>query len=97
MVEESLTKKVAFLSRLYLSDAEVKAFTPQLEKILKYIEQLSTVDTEGVKPLFSPVEWSAPERKDVAHPGPKDEQGKPKVLSSAPETLYEGFKVPPIL
>lgn len=97
MVEESLTRKVAFLSRLSLSDEEVRAFTPQIDKILNYIEQLSEVKTEGVKPLFSPVEWNAPVRPDVAKPGLKDADGKPKVLRSAPETLYEGFKVPPIL
>jgi len=96
-VNEALTRKVAFLARLSVTDDEVKKFTPQLKGVLSYIDQLSKIDTQGVKPLFTPAEWNAPQREDVAHSGPKDTDGKPKVLQAAPDTLYEGFKVPPIL
>ncbi len=96
-VNEALTRKVAFLARLSVTEDEVQKFTPQLKDVLGYIDQLSKVDTDGVMPLFTPCEWNTPQRDDVVHPGTKDADGKPKVLQAAPDTLYEGFKVPPIL
>lgn len=96
-VTEELTRKVAALARLDLSDAEVSAFTSQLGDILRYVGQLQEVDVTGVEPLGSPVEGQEVMRPDEARPSPVDEEGKPKVLSSASDVLAGGFKVPPIL
>jgi len=97
VVDEKLTRKVAELSRLELSDQEVQMFTSQLGEILKYVEQLQTVDVSGVEPMTHPLEMATPLREDVVRPSPVDENGKPKILKCAPDVLYEGFKVPPIL
>lgn len=97
-VNVELTQKVAGLARLDLSKEEVTQFTDQLKKILGYIEQLNEVNVPAdVKPIYSPLEFNAPLRSDVAHAGELSADGKPKVLTSAPEALYDGFKVPPIL
>lgn len=49
-----LTRKqvlhVAELSNLKLTDAEIKKFTPQLDKVIEFIATLSEVNTDGVKP-----------------------------------------------
>lgn len=49
-----LTKKdvkhVADLSNLILTDAEIKKFTPQLTKIIEFVEMLNEVDTTKVEP-----------------------------------------------
>lgn len=42
--------KLAALSRLALTDAEVDEFTVEITEILRYVEQLQTVDIEGVIP-----------------------------------------------
>lgn len=102
-VDESLTRKVADLARLELTDAEVKTFTPQLGEVLKYVSQLSEVSLRGpdgseVEPLYNALDFAqTPLRDDQARPSPQDAEGKPKVLGSAPDVLDDGYKVPPIL
>lgn len=96
-VNEALTRKVAELSRLDLSEAEIKTFTPQLKLILSYVDQLQQVNIDGVEPLTHPLELATPMREDRVRPSPHNSEGRPKILSSAPEILNDGFKVPPIL
>lgn len=96
-VSENLTKQVAYLARLELTSEEIATFSSQLQEILGYVEQLQEVDVSQIEPLNHPFELTTPLRKDEVRPSPMDSEGKPKVLQSAPETLYDGFKVPPIL
>lgn len=42
--------KLARLARLSLSDEEVEQYRSELSDILEYVEQLSSVDVEGLKP-----------------------------------------------
>ncbi len=46
-------KKVAKLANLPLSDEEEEKYSQQLSKILDYIEQLNSVNTDGVEPTFN--------------------------------------------
>jgi aspartyl-tRNA(Asn)/glutamyl-tRNA(Gln) amidotransferase subunit C len=102
-INEALTLKVGHLARLALSEDEVKSFTTKIEVILKYVEQLQAVNVDGIEPMTHPLslenrpDLKAPLRKDEARPFPQDENGKPKVLKHAPDVLFDGFKVPPIL
>lgn len=43
-------QKLARLSRLALTGKEVTKFQTELSAILKYVEQLKSIDTTGVKP-----------------------------------------------
>jgi aspartyl-tRNA(Asn)/glutamyl-tRNA(Gln) amidotransferase subunit C len=42
--------KLAQLARISLSDAEVEEYSEELSAILQYVEMLSGVDVEGLKP-----------------------------------------------
>lgn len=42
--------KLAQLARLELSDAEIEEFAPELTEILRYVEQLQTVDVSDLQP-----------------------------------------------
>ncbi len=95
--DENLTRKIAALSRLELTDGEISLFTTQLKEIFQYIELLKKVDVQGVEPLTHPLDLATPFREDEVHVFPPAKDGKPKVLGSAPDVLYEGFKVPSIL
>lgn len=97
LVTEELTRKVADLARLELTDHEVTTFSAQMQKTLGYIEQLTAVNTDGIEPQYHPFEMPTPLREDVVVARALDSKGKPKVLEHAPEVLYDGFKVPPIL
>jgi aspartyl-tRNA(Asn)/glutamyl-tRNA(Gln) amidotransferase subunit C len=96
-VDEALTRKVANLARLDLTDQEVQLFTRQIGEIIQYVDQLQKVDVTGVEPLTHPLESAAPFREDIVRDCPTDANGHPKVLASAPEVLDNSFKVPPIL
>ena len=97
-VTEDLMRSVAHLARLELTDDEACTFTPQLRKILQYMESLQDVDVAGVEPLTHPLDFpETPMREDVIRPSPRDAEGHPKVIASAPEAFEDGFKVPQIL
>jgi len=96
-INEKLTRHVAELARLDLDEAEVKQYTEHLESILKYSEKLNGVDVTGVEPMLHPIPLEIYLREDDAEVGVLDVDGHPKVLSSAPEVLFDGFKVPPII
>jgi aspartyl-tRNA(Asn)/glutamyl-tRNA(Gln) amidotransferase subunit C len=105
MVElnSALTRRVSELARLELTDPEVDEFTLQLADILKYADQLQVLDVTGIEPLYHPLDPHSSDqssthlRPDVIKPPQLDESGKPLVLKSGPDVLYDGFKVPPIL
>ena len=96
-VTEELTRKVAHLARLALTDAEVTLYTAQMKNTLGYVDLIAEVDVAGVEPMFHPLQMPTPMREDVVVPSPKSADGKPKTISHAPEVLYDGFKVPPII
>lgn len=96
-VDQNLTRKVADLARLELSDEEVKTFTTQLGDILKYVDLLSGVSTDGIEPMTQPFVEPTPLRKDEVRTSPVNSSGLPKTLDCAPEVIDGGFKVPPIL
>lgn len=92
-VDEQLTRKVADLSRLALSESEVATFTKQLGDILGYIEKLNECDVSGVVPMTQPFDQVTPLREDRVIHSPTDQQGEPLVLRCAPEVVDHGFKV----
>lgn len=93
MLTPSDVHKVALLSRLKLTEAEVARFTQQLGDVLKYVEQLDEVNVDGVEPMVHAVEVRNVLRKDDVAPSLPREQA----LSNAPKTDGKYFLVPPIL
>ncbi len=47
--------RIAHLARLELSAAERHALLPQLNGFFHLVEQMGTVDTRGVEPLYTPL------------------------------------------
>ena len=58
-------RKVAKLASLAVTDQEVEQLCGELNKILAHIDRLSQVDTEGVKPMHSPLDLDTPLRPDL--------------------------------
>ena len=92
-IDQDQVRKVAKLSRLDLSDAEVEEFTEQLSAILGYVEKLNELDTADVEPLAHCLPVCNVLREDSA----KESLGTEKVLANAPQRDDEFFKVPKIL
>jgi aspartyl-tRNA(Asn)/glutamyl-tRNA(Gln) amidotransferase subunit C len=92
-IDEAEVKKVAKLSRLELSEAEVEEFTGQLRAILDYVAKMNELDTEGTEPLAHCLPVSNVFRADCV----KESLGTEKTLANAPKRNGEFFKVPKIL
>lgn len=86
-------KKVARLARLDLSPQEIEAFTPQLAKVLGYVEQLAEVETEDVEPMAHAADIHNVFREDEPAPSLPREAA----LQNAPRTDGKYFVVPQIL
>jgi aspartyl-tRNA(Asn)/glutamyl-tRNA(Gln) amidotransferase subunit C len=85
--------KIAKLARIRLSDAEVPHYVGELNGLLKWIEQLQAVDTDGIAPLSSVSEQLLPWRADVVSDGNQQEA----VLKNAPVQQYGCFAVPKVI
>lgn len=85
--------KAARLSRIRMSDAELDAYAPQLNRIVGWIEQLSEVETDTVEPLANVVAIDLVLRKDEVTDG-DNENG---ALSNAPEKAEGFFVVPKVV
>jgi aspartyl-tRNA(Asn)/glutamyl-tRNA(Gln) amidotransferase subunit C len=92
-LDEAQIRKVAKLSRLDLSDAEVEEFAGQLSSILDYVEKMNELNTDGIEPLAHCLPIANVFREDNV----KESLGTEKVLSNAPQSEAEFFKVPKIL
>jgi aspartyl-tRNA(Asn)/glutamyl-tRNA(Gln) amidotransferase subunit C len=86
-------RKVAQLARLQLPEEKITTYTGQLERILEYVAQLESVDTEGVPPTTRAVEVVNVTRDDVVVPTDVREQ----LLDEAPQREGDFFRVPKIL
>jgi aspartyl-tRNA(Asn)/glutamyl-tRNA(Gln) amidotransferase subunit C len=96
-VNAALIQKVADLSRLELSEKEIQEYVQSIGDILKHVEQLNTVNTDGIEPMNYGVDGSLRLREDLVEPLAPKEDGKPRILETAPEVLYDGFKVPQMI
>lgn len=86
-------RKVARLARLKLTDDEVAAFTRQLADVVRYVDQLSEVNTAGVEPLAHAIEIENVLRADE----PRPSLPRADALSNAPASDGRYFLVPQIL
>ncbi len=92
-IDQAQVRKVARLSRLDLTEAEVEEFTGQLSAILDYVEKMNELDTANVEPLAHCLPVSNVFRADSV----KESLGTEKTLANAPQRDGEFFKVPKIL
>jgi aspartyl-tRNA(Asn)/glutamyl-tRNA(Gln) amidotransferase subunit C len=78
---------------LELTAAEKARYREQLSAILDYAARLQSLDTSGIPPTASVLPPHTVLRPDLTLPGLNLEQ----LLSNAPQTEADQFKVPPVL
>lgn len=89
-----IVSKVAHLSKLELSPAELQSYGDQLEKILGFFKEIETIDTSAVKPLLTPVEIEQYLRPDeITEKLTTQEQ----LMAVAPDKQGFLYKVPPVV
>ena len=84
---------VADLARLELDDAAIDKFADQIGTVLEYVDQLKSVDTEGVKPTSYAISLTNAFREDE----PREHLETEKVLANAPESEEGSFIVPKVV
>jgi len=90
-------RQVAKLAHLEITDEEVALYTPQMADIVKYVEQLSELETDDIEPaiggLTAEGEATATIREDVVIPS----LGQEAALEEAPSAVAGHFQVPKVL
>ena len=86
-------KKIAFLARLDITDAEVATSANSLSRILGLIEQMNAVDTKAIAPMAHPQDAALRLRDDrVTEPDQRD-----KFQAIAPATEAGLYLVPKVI
>ena len=96
-ITEADVKKIAQLAHMEITDAELRALTPQMAAIVEYVEQLNELDTGDVEPatggLTPEGERTRSSREDAARPS----LGQKLALEEAPDPSHGHFRVPKVL
>ncbi len=93
----ALTEKdvnnVAHLARIALSPEEIPSHVKNLTTILELVDQMSTVNTDGVLPMAHPQEISQPLREDKV----TEHNEREKMQRCAPATENGLYLVPKVI
>ncbi len=89
MISKDDIKNTAELSKLGITEEEAEDFMKDFSKILDYVDQLKTVDTDGVEPTYHVSSKIQPLREDIV----KESMSREDVIQNAPEEQYGYFKL----
>ncbi|ADZ91019.1 Asp-tRNA(Asn)/Glu-tRNA(Gln) amidotransferase subunit GatC [Marinomonas mediterranea] len=92
-LEKQDVQKIAHLARLSLSDQDAEEYQHSLSSVLDLVEQMQSVDTDGVEPLSNPLEATQRLREDVV----TEQDRREAFLSNAPQTESGLFLVPQVI
>src|SRR3972149_6211981 len=93
MIERKDLEHIGWLARLELSEEDKEKYTPKLNSVLDYFEELDEVDTEGVLPTYHVLPISNVFREDEVGI-PTCSLPQEKALSNAPKKQDGFFKAP---
>ena len=92
-LDTATVAKVARLARLEMDDERLGYFAVQLNRILGFVDSLSTVNTDNVAPLANVSDITLTLRDDVITDGNKAAD----ILKNAPESSENFFVVPKVV
>jgi len=72
-IDKELIQKVAKVSRLELTESEIKTFLPQLKEILEFFSEIEKAPSSK-SPSFHPIELKDVTREDIPKPCLKQEE-----------------------
>ena len=94
LIDKKVTKKIAFLARIGLSEKEEEEFSKDLSNILKWMEDLKKIDVKDVEPLRNVNDIELLERKDIKFSKNIEQE---KLLHNAPKKNGNFFTVPKVI
>ena len=93
MLSKEDVLKIAKLSKLEFSENEIEKFRTDLNKIFDHMEELNSVDTSQVEPLFNVLDLKDVLRKDIV----RDSGIKKDILKNSPNSDDEFIIVPKVV
>ncbi len=92
-VTKDVVRQIAELAQLQISDDEVEAVTGSMTRILDLVEEMQSVDTDGVEPMAHPLDTRQTLRPDVVS---EDDQ-RDYFQENAPEVQDGLYLVPRVV
>jgi aspartyl-tRNA(Asn)/glutamyl-tRNA(Gln) amidotransferase subunit C len=92
-VDSATVRRIAYLARIKMTDAEVPHLQDELNAILAFVEELESVDVAGVDPLTSVLPMPMKKRADEVTDGGITD----KIVANAPASDSHFFVVPKVV
>ena len=92
-MDKETVATISYLSRLSFDKENEEKITKDLENIIKFVDQLDSIDTSDIEPLKSPLEKTAKTRNDQI----SAENRKEQFLKNAPDANEDYFLVPRVV
>ena len=92
-LDKKIVINIANLAKIKILDENLDHLARELSSIVNWVEQLNSVDTDGVEPLASVVDVTLPLREDKISDG----DYRDKVLANGPEVEDGYFAVPKVI
>jgi len=86
-------QKIAHLARLALTDEDTSQYQTSLSSVLALVEEMQSVDTDGIEPLSNPLEMTQRLREDVV----TEVNRREDFLANAPSSSDGLFLVPQVI
>jgi aspartyl-tRNA(Asn)/glutamyl-tRNA(Gln) amidotransferase subunit C len=92
--DNTVLEKLEKLSHLRVEDSRKEEILGQLNEIVKYVENLSELDTSKLDSSFSTLDGGTPMREDTIQ---KDLKSSQSILEHSPQSEDNFFVVPAII
>jgi len=92
-IDAATVAHVAHLARIRVAEEDLAGFAGELSAILGWVEQLQSVDVDGVEPMSAVHPMPLPLREDVVTDGGIRDD----VLANAPDAREGFFAVPKVV
>ena len=92
-VDSDTVRRVAHLARIAVAEDEVESLRGELNAILAFVEELASVNVEGVEPMTSAMPMPMKKREDVVTEGAIADA----IVANAPAAEDHFFVVPKVV
>ena len=92
-LDRSQVENIAMLCRIGIAQDEVPQYQDSLNSILQLVDQLQSIDTDGVEPVANPLDATQRLRADVVN----EQNNREKYQACAPSTESGLYLVPKVI
>ncbi|HUZ91530.1 MAG TPA: Asp-tRNA(Asn)/Glu-tRNA(Gln) amidotransferase subunit GatC [Methylocella sp.] len=92
-VDQATVRRIAHLARIKVSEHDVPHLQTELNAILAFVEELASVDVDGVEPMTSVQPMPMKKREDAVTDGAIPDE----IIANAPVSDDHFFVVPKVV